>query len=400
MRLLSIALFASWILALFRTITNLALVHKLVPEGEERHSLGPSPRLRGEGGASAPGEGRHSPIPFVSIIIPARNESRSIERTLRAFLAQDYEHFEVILVDDRSTDGTGDIARAIGDPRLVVIAGEETPPGWLGKPWAMEQGSRVARGDLLLFADADVHYAPAALRAAVAHIEREPGISMLALLPYMEMHGFWENIAMPALAMFAFSLMPAWLSNRTRFAFLAVGAGTGNLVRREIYARVGGHEALKDAVVDDVGLARLLRRNGEVTEAVRAEDLVSIRMYHGGDEILRGFTKNAFPVVNRSYVAGVVFLLVNVVIGLLPYVLALTGDPFAIGAVIAISVVRVLVFASLRYPLTYAIFGHPIMAAFWIVIFVRSMWKTGVRRELEWRGRTYDAAETRFGADR
>ena len=377
MRLLSLLLFASWVLALFRAIANLLLVH----------------RLRAQGA----GDGAQV---FVSIVVPARNEARAIERTLRAFLAQDYEHFEVILVDDRSSDGTGDIARAIGDPRLVVISGEETPPGWLGKPWAMEQGSQAARGDLLLFVDADVHYAPATLRAAVAHIEREPSIAMLALLPHFEMHGFWENIAMPALAMFAFTLMPAWLSNRTRLVVLAVGAGTGNLVRRGAYERSGRHEALKDAVVDDVGLARLLRRNGEITEAVRADELISVRMYHGGGEILRGFTKNAFAVVNRSYLLAIPFVLLNSGIGLLPYALAFTGDPFAIGTVVLISVVRVVVFAAFRYPLLYAIFGHPLMGAFWLAIFFRSLWKTGIRRELEWRGRTYDASETRFGADR
>jgi hypothetical protein len=195
-------------------------------------------------------------------------------------------------------------------------------------------------------------------------------------------------------------VLPSWLSNRTRVAALAVGAGTGNLVRRDAYERCGGHAALKDAVVDDVGLARLLRRNGEVTEAVRADALVSVRMYHGGGEILRGFTKNAFAVINRSYLAAVPFLVFNFVIGLLPYVLALTGDRFAIATVVLISVVRVIIFAALRYPIFYAIFGHPLMAAFWLVIFARSIWKTGVRRELEWRGRKYDASETRFGADR
>jgi chlorobactene glucosyltransferase len=379
MRLLSAFILAGWVLSLFRSIANLLLIH----------------RLRGNTAAAWP---PHST--FVSIIIPARNEARAIEQTLRAFLAQDYGAFEVILVDDRSTDGTGDLARALGDPRLVVISGEEPPAGWLGKPWAMQQGSRAARGELLLFVDADVRYEPAALRAAVAHIEREPGIAMLALLPHFEMHGFWENVAMPALAMFAFSVLPSWLSNRTRLAVLGVGAGTGNLVRREAYERCGGHEALKDAVVDDVGLARLLRRNGEVTEAVRADTLVSVRMYHGGSEILRGFTKNAFAVVNRSYLAAVPFLVFNVVIGLLPYFLALTGDRFAIATVVLISVVRVIIFAAFRYPLLYAIFAHPLMAAFWIVIFVRSMWLTGVRRELEWRGRTYDASATRFGPDR
>lgn len=379
MRLLSAVLLAGWILALFRTIANFVLIHRL--------------RAQGAGGGAQQG-------PFVSIVIPARNEARAIESTLRAFLAQDYERFEVILVDDRSSDGTGDIARAIGDARLVVISGEETPPGWLGKPWAMAQGSRAARGELLLFVDADVHYAPAALRAAVAHIEREPGISMLALLPHFDMRGFWENIAMPALAMFAFSLMPAWLSNRTRIVMLAVGAGTGNLVRRDAYEHCGGHEALKEAVVDDVGLARLLRREGFVTEGVRADELVSVRMYHGAGEILRGFTKNAFAVVNRSYVLAVPFVIVNSLIGLVPYVIALTGDRFAIATVVVISVVRVVVFGALRYPILYGIFGHPLMAAFWLVIFIRSVWKTGIRRELEWRGRTYDAAETRFGAER
>src|ERR1043165_2544732 len=348
MRLLSALILAGWVLSLFRTVLNLLLVSRL--------------RARGAGGGAQVES-------FVSIVIPARDEARSIERTLRAFLAQDYANFEVILVDDRSTDGTGAPPPALGDPPLVVIAGEEPPPGWLGKPWAMQQGSRAARGELLLFVDADVHYEPPALRAAVAHLEREPGIAMLALLPHFEMRGFWENIAMPALAMFAFAVLPSWLSNRTRMAVLAVGAGTGTLVRRDAYERCGGHAALKDAVVDDVGLARLLRRNREVTEAVRADALVSVRMYHGGGEILRGFTKNAFAVVNRSYLAAVPFLVVNVVIGLLPYVLALTGDRFAIATVVLISVVRVIIFAALRYPILYAIFGHPLMAAFWLVLF-------------------------------
>ena len=378
MRLLSAFILAGWVLSLFRSIANLLFIH----------------RLRG-GQALLP-----VPHPFVSIVIPARNEARAIEQTLRAFLAQDYDAFEVLLVDDRSTDGTGDLARAIADPRLAVISGEEPPPGWLGKPWAMQQGSRAARGELLLFVDADVRYEPAALRAAVAHIEREPGIAMLALLPHFEMHGFWENVAMPALAMFAFAVVPSWLSNRTRLAVLGVGAGTGNLVRRAAYERCGGHEALKDAVVDNVGLARLLRRNGEVTEAVRADTLVSVRMYHGGGEILRGFTKNAFAVVNRSYLAAVPFLAFNFLIGLWPYIAALTGDRLAIATIVLIAVVRVIIFAAFRYPILYAVFAHPLMAAFWIVIFVRSMWLTGVRRQLEWRGRTYDASATRFGPDR
>jgi ABC-type uncharacterized transport system permease subunit len=133
---------------------------------------------------------------------------------------------------------------------------------------------------------------------------------------------------------------------------------------------------------------------------VRADELVSIRMYHGAGEIMRGFTKNAFAVLNRSYWLGVPFVVFNAAIGLLPYALALTGDRFAIATVVLISVIRLIIFANLHYRLDNALLGHPLMAGFWLVILVRSMWKTGIRRELEWRGRTYDAAETRFGADR
>ncbi|MGH9422982.1 MAG: glycosyltransferase, partial [Thermoanaerobaculia bacterium] len=135
MHLLSVIIFIAWLLAFVRTIVNLALI----------------PRLKKD--ARAANE------PLVSVVIPARDEARVIDRTVRAFLAQTYPNLEVIVVNDRSTDGTGAILRAIDDARLTIIDGEEPPAGWLGKPWALHQGSSVARGELLLFADADVIYA-------------------------------------------------------------------------------------------------------------------------------------------------------------------------------------------------------------------------------------------------
>jgi chlorobactene glucosyltransferase len=372
MRFISLIFLAVWVLVLLRVIANLLLVRRL--NGRERIT--------------------QDRRPFVSIIIPALDEARAIERTLRAFLAQDYEPFEIIVIDGGSTDGTPDIARAIADPRLAVINGEELPPRWLGKSWALEQGSRVARGKLLLFADADAYYEPGALRAAVAHIEHEPRIALLALLPYFEMRGFWENIVMPGLPMLCLTLFPASLSNRSRVVVFALAFGAGILVRREAYERAGRHEAMKHAIIDDVGLARLLRRNGEVTEAVRADEFLSVRMYYGSGEILRGFTKNAFAALNRSYVLAVPFLLLIIGTGIFPYCAALTGDSLAIATVALISVVRVILFANLRYRLDYALFGQPLIAAFGVVIFLRSIWKTGIRRKVEWRSRTYDAGET------
>ncbi|HUP60325.1 MAG TPA: glycosyltransferase [Thermoanaerobaculia bacterium] len=376
MRALAWLILFTWLLALGRTILNLLLVPRLRPRMPER-------------------------TPLVSVIVPARNEERAVERTVRALLAQTYPALEVIVIDDRSTDATGEILARVAqeDSRLTILHGEETPAGWLGKPWALQQGSARARGELLLFIDADVIYEPDAIAAAVAHLE-ERDLPMITLLPRFEMHGFWEHIAMPNLAVFAFTMIPLWLVNHSRIPFLGIGAGTGNLMRRDDYVTVGGHEALKAAVVDDVALGSLFRRSGFRTEVVLADDFVSVRMYHGLGEIVRGFTKNMFAVLNRNYAIALFFLVLTGIFHLLPYVLALSGDWVAITTILIIGVSRSILFIALRCSrLDNAMLGHPLMTCVWSWILLRSLWLTGVRRRLEWRGRRYDASRTRFGAD-
>jgi chlorobactene glucosyltransferase len=181
---------------------------------------------------------------------------------------------------------------------------------------------------------------------------------------------------------------------------MAIGGGTGNLARRADYAATGGHEALRDAVIDDIALARRMRKSGRRTYLVRADDYVSLRMYHGGREIVDGFTKNMFSAFGRKYVAALLATLISVVVQVLPYVFALLGNRIAIATVILISVTRAVLFRALRYPLWNALLLHPFMTAIWSWIFIRSLWLTGVRGELRWRGRKYDAASTRFGHER
>ncbi len=358
-----------WLLALGRTIVNLVLVPRLRPR--------PVPA---------------GPTPLVSVIVPARDEERAIERTVRALLAQTWPALELIVINDRSTDSTGAILARLAseDPRLIVVDNEEPPAGWLGKPWALHQGSLRARGELLLFVDADVVYEPDAVAAAVLHLQ-ERGVPMLSLFPRLIMRGFWEHIVMPNLAFFAFTMLPLWLSNRSRVRVLAVGAGTGNVIRRDVYDAVGGHETLRDAVVDDVGLARVVRSSGRPTEVVRGEDLVSVRMYEGLTEIVHGFTKNGFAVIGRSYLNLIVFLTLGFVLHVVPFALALTGDLISIASVTVLTLTRMILFVALRYRLDNALVGHPLMIAVWFVIMIRSAWYTGVRRQLLWRGRTYDA---------
>ncbi|HUP49269.1 MAG TPA: glycosyltransferase family 2 protein [Thermoanaerobaculia bacterium] len=363
-----------WIAALLRTIIHLGLL----------------PRLR----ADAAPDG-----PLVSLVIPARNEEGNIERTIRSLLAQTYRSIELIVVEDRSTDATGAILARVAeeDARLRVISGSETPAGWLGKPWALHQGSEAATGEILLFVDADVVYERPAVAAAVAHL-RASGASMLMLLPRIVMRSFWEWVAMPQLAMTVYSFFPTWLSNRTTLPVLGIGGGSGNMVWRSDYDDAGGYEALHDAVIDDVGMARLLRRKGRRTIVVRAEDFVSVRMYDGGRAVVEGFTKNLFAVGNRSYFWAIVGVSVTLLFHVLPYALALAGQVLAGAAVGIITLTRLILFAALGYRLDYAVWAHPLMGLCWSGMALRSMWITGVRGRLAWRGRSYDAARTRFGA--
>jgi chlorobactene glucosyltransferase len=367
---------ASWIATLAITITNLACLRRIPVS-----TIASGPRL--------------------SIIVPARNEERAIERSVRSLLGQQWQDLEVIVVNDRSTDATGAILEqlAVGDPRLKVVHGVEPEPGWLGKPWALQQGYQHSTGELLLFVDADIHYAPATAAALVARLEKS-GAAMISALPRFEMRGFWENALMPMLAMTVFSFIPTFLSNRSLRPWLGIGGGPGNLVRRSAYEEAGTHAALKDAIVDDVGLARLIRRAGHGTEVALADHLVSLRMYHGFREVVDGFTKNAFSAAGRSYAITLASVVGTIVFHLLPFLGAAAGEPLWIATLIILTVTRLILFASLGYRIDAALFLHPVMTAAWSCIILRSMWVTGVRRQLMWRGRSYDSPSGSFGPDR
>src|SRR5215813_7738029 len=229
--------------------------------------------------------------PFVSIVVPARNEERGIGAAVQAFLSQRYPSFEVVVVDDRSTDRTLEILRGFArDPRLRIIEGVEPPAGWLGKPHALYQGARAAKGELLLFVDADIRYEPEALSLAVGDLT-EHRADLLVLLPRFESGSFWEEVLMPNLVCTVF-FGPAFLINARRPRWLAGGGGSGNLVRRSVYEAVGGHEALRSSVVDDVRLGAGVKAAGYRLRVTLAHDRIAVRMYEGFREVWNGFTKN------------------------------------------------------------------------------------------------------------
>lgn len=344
--------------------------------------------------------------PSVSTVIPARNEERDIEKAVRSHLSQNYSDLEVIVVDDRSTDATGAILGRLAaeHPRLKVVSGAEPPAGWLGKPHALFQGARTATGELLLFADADVRYSPSAVREAVALLEAR-GLDLVALFPRLEMRGFWENVLLAYLPV-SYFFGPAFLLNSDRQRRFAVGAGAGMLVRATAYRAAGGHEALRDSVIDDLRLASRVRRAGGRCRMALADRVLSLRMYRGLREIVDGFTKNMAYVFQGP--AGPFLLLstaFSFVAWSLPALVLLvkaSGAPVPGGnvawAALALGLIliaRIGVALFLDYALWPA-FTHPFMAVVWVGILVRSLAWRFLRRQMRWRGRTYPAATARF----
>lgn len=242
-----------------------------------------------------------SDAPLVSVLVPARNEEhRVLAECVRSILAQDYESFEVIAVNDRSTDATGTILHSLAksDSRLRVIEGEELPAGWLGKPYAMHQAITHARGDWLLATDADMIFDKAALRTAMDRMLAEKGDAM-TLIPHFEAGSFWERVMIPTWAwvLLMFTLAYRISNPKTQGA---VGIGGFFLMRRTVLERVGGYGALRDEVMEDVRLAELIKRSGARLFTEYAPDLLSTRMYQNFSEMWECSTKNWFSGVRFS----------------------------------------------------------------------------------------------------
>jgi chlorobactene glucosyltransferase len=265
-----------------------------------------------------------SDAPPVSILIPARNEQdRVLEDCIRSILAQDYGRFEVIAVNDRSTDSTGTILETLarGDERLQVIEGEELPPGWLGKPYAMQQALGLARGEWILATDADMIFEAAALRAAMDRTLEAKG-DALTLIPRFEAHSFWERVMIPTWE-WVFLMFSVFYRINDPKTERAAAVGGFFLIRRTVLDRVGGYEMLKDEVMEDVRLAEKIKRSGARLLIDRAPALIRTRMYRTFSEMWECSTKNWFSGMNFSLSLALFCVVSMYVFAVAPPVLAL-----------------------------------------------------------------------------
>jgi glycosyltransferase involved in cell wall biosynthesis len=268
--------------------------------------------------------------PKISVIVPARDEEEQIVNGLSSLLDQDYPNFEVIAVNDRSTDRTGQLMDrlALGQPELTILHIEELPEGWLGKTHALHRGAERATGEYLLLTDGDVVFARETLRLAMRYVQARQ-IDHLCLLPQALTQEYWETALTQFFGLLYVLATRPWTANHS-WGNTYVGVGAFNLVRSEAYRSCGGHAKLRLEVVDDMALGYCLRQQGFRSQLLIGNELLSLRWHRGVSGLIRGIEKNSFAALNFSLVRLSLFTLLFVVGFFVPYwmLLGLPQSPY------------------------------------------------------------------------
>src|ERR1700722_2402874 len=347
---------------------------------------------------SLPQEGE----PRISIIVPARNEEESIRATLLRLLALDYSNYEIIAVNDRSTDRTGEIMDEVADPiarpTLQVVHISKLPAGGLGKTHAMWSASERATGEWFLFTDADVMFRPDVLRRAIAYAEAERA-DHLVLFPRMIMKSAGEKMMIAFFqVLFVFGHRPWKVADpKARYH---MGVGAFNMVRRSTYEKVGTYRALRMEVVDDMKLGKVVKNAGFRQRNVYGEDLISLRWAKGAFGMVDNLTKNFFAVFSFQWWRTVATIVGLGFLNLGPFLGVFLAHgwgrvPFAIALASLFAIYWGMAFRSPIPP--YYFFLHPVAAGLFMYILWRSMWHALGNDGIVWRGTQYSLEELRKG---
>ena len=336
--------------------------------------------------------GRPFAAPPVDIIVPARDEAATIGAVIASLLAQDYEgHFRVILVDDNSTDGTGALAGT--DPRLTILTGAPKPEGWSGKLWALNQGIAASKAKLLLFTDADITHDRRHLAALVGRI-MAPRVDMVSEMVRLNCKSLPERFLIPAFVYFFQMLYPFSRVNDPARKIAAAAGGT-ILIRREALERIGGLEQIKGALIDDVALAREVKKHGPIYLG-HSGLATSIRLYPKAADIWNMIARTAFTQLNYS--AG---LLAATMLGLalvwrVPPCVVLYSRNWPFVPALAASILAVASYIPTldryRQPKAFSLV-LPLIALFYLAATVASAVQYWRGKGAKWKNRDYGGAK-------
>jgi glycosyltransferase involved in cell wall biosynthesis len=343
------------------------------------------------------------PLPRVSILIPARNEERNLEEALRSVLALDYENLEIDVIDDRSTDRTGEILDrlAASEPRLRIVHVRDLPPGWLGKNHALWLGAEKATGEFLLFTDADVVFEPSALRRAMGAmgIEGAKRLDHLTASPEIGRPSVLFELFIGAFSLFFALFTKPWKVKDPKSPY-HVGIGAFNLVRASAYRAAGGHRAIAMRPDDDLKLGKLLKIRGFRSEFVFGQGMLRVEWYASVRELIQGLMKNAFSGVDYRVRVVLVATLMQLAVFVWPFVAIFLTSDLVAGPTRWLNLASVITLVALCWinaPLAgvrrWHGIGFPLATLLFLYIVWRAMLLTLWNDGIDWRGTHYPLAE-------
>tara|TARA_R100000908_G_scaffold65428_1_gene56548 strand:+ start:204376 stop:205476 length:1101 start_codon:yes stop_codon:yes gene_type:complete len=339
-------------------------------------------------------------MPLVSICIPARNEEAVIERCVTSALKQTYPNFEVLVLDDNSTDKTTEILKDLSEiiHNVHTISGKEKPGDWLGKPWACHQLSEHAKGEFLVFIDADVWLEEEAIAKAVNSLRQSDTITVW---PKQRVVTFWEKMIIPMIYLGLYTLLPAkyvaqhpfWLPRSLRQKFApAFAAACGQFIafNREAYDTIGGHASVRQEIVEDVELARQIKINGLTLTMYDGVDTVNCRMYHNHHELFEGLRKNFFVGFGRNLPLFLFMAAMQIIVFVIPFVALAIGSPqekMIAGILIAIFLMqRWLLDLKFKWNPFISLL-QPVTILWYEVLGIRCVWDHYTGKKATWKGR-------------
>lgn len=337
-------------------------------------------------------------LPDVTLVVAARNEAAAIGSSLESLLRQTGISLEVIVVNDRSDDDTGEIARGIArsDHRVSVIDVDQLPDGWLGKNHALQRGADRVQSPWLLFTDGDVMMSPGAVSRAVSHAERER-LDMLAVAPELRMPTPLANLFAGTFVLLFYQYARPWLA-RKRWSRRHIGVGAFNLIRTEVYRAVGGHSRIPLRPDDDMALGKIVKLAGFSQEALHGTGEVVVTWYASLREAVIGLEKNAFTGLKYSLLAVLAACLSLLAFGVTPWIAVFLTDGSTrllfIGCVLSSVIVYVDSTRSSGADPRYAA-AFPVALLLFCYILARSALLAVIRGEVRWRGRGYPLEQLR-----
>ena len=334
--------------------------------------------------------------PFVSILIPARNEEKIIQNTIKMFQLLDYPEYEVIILDDCSTDKTYEVALSASkyDPKIQVHSGLPLPPDWLGKNWACHQLSNIAKGELFIFTDADTIWKPDTLKAII-HLMQIHQADMMSVFPTQLTVTFTERMVIPLLTFSILAYLPDLLVRYTHHPAFAAANGQCLVFKKYAYMKINGHFAVRNMVLEDMNLAWNLKRKGLKLVIALGNQILRARMYENWQQVRNGFTKNILAGYGNSIFLLILSTIFHWSLFLAPWVgflicLLLPESSYWLTFFLAILTIGILIRLLTNATAKQNIFdgiGMPISVILMTIIAFEAIYLKAINKPSVWKGR-------------